>query len=257
MKRKRLGEIRRNKETLGNYEMKIVEYNNANDIWIEFQDEYKARVHTAYNNFKNGSVKNPYNREIYNIGYIGIGKYKTGNKDEKISKMYNTWRHMIQRCYDPYELNKHPTYIDVFVCDEWHNFQNFARWYEENYYKCNSEEMHLDKDILIKGNKVYSSETCVFVSKRINALFTKRQNGRGKCPIGVLWHKRDKIFEVWCQDANCKQQYLGRFDNEKDAFHCYKQFKEKVIKQVADEYKDLIPQKLYNALYRYEVEIND
>jgi hypothetical protein len=36
-----------------------------------------------------------------------------------------------------------------------------------------------------------------------------------------------------------------------------KNFKENYIKQVADEYKDLIPQKVYEALYRYEVEIND
>jgi hypothetical protein len=38
--------------------MKIVEYNNTNDIIVEFQDEYKLRVHTGYNNFLKGKVKN-------------------------------------------------------------------------------------------------------------------------------------------------------------------------------------------------------
>ena len=164
---------------------------------------------------------------------------------------------MIERCYNPYELNKKPTYIDCYVCEEWHNFQNFAEWYYKNIYNCNNERMHLDKDILIKGNKIYSPKTCCIVPQRINVMFTKRQNCRGKYPIGVKWHKRDKIFEVCCYDKNCNRQYLGRFDNEIDAFTCYKNYKEKVIKQVADEYKELIPKELYEALYKYEVEIND
>lgn len=48
----RLGEIRKNKESLGSYEMKIVEYNKAIDIVIEFQDEHKAKVRTRYGDFK-------------------------------------------------------------------------------------------------------------------------------------------------------------------------------------------------------------
>lgn len=36
-----------------------------------------------------------------------------------------------------------------------------------------------------------------------------------------------------------------------------KEFKENYIKEVANEYKDKIPQKLYEAMYRYKVEIDD
>ena len=252
-KQERLGETRRNKDSLGGYKMKIIEYNGRDDIIVEFQDEYKAKIHTCYNNFLKGGIKNPYNKSVCNIGYLGEGKYN--HKD--YPKMYNHWIHMIRRCYNPYALNRNPTYIDCFICESWHCFQNFGEWYERKYYECNNEEMHLDKDILIKGNKIYSPNTCIFVPKRINALFTKRQNDRGDCPIGVRWHKRDKKFDVSCNDANCNQQYLGRFDNEIDAFICYKNYKEKVIKQVADEYKELIPKELYEAVYKYEVEIND
>ena len=255
-KEERLGEVRKNKESLGGYDMKIIEYKNCRNIVIEFQDKYKAKISTNYQHFEEGSIKNPYYPSVCEIGYVGEGKYKP-SENGKDTNAYKVWRNMIERCYDPYELNKKPTYIDCYVCEEWHNFQNFAQWYYKNIYNCNNERMHLDKDILIKGNKIYSPKTCCIVPQRINVMFTKRQNCRGKHPIGVKWHKRDKIFEVRCYDKNCNRQYLGRFDNEIDAFTCYKNYKEKVIKQVADEYKDLIPKELYEALYRYEVEIND
>lgn len=252
-KRERLG--KENYNTFGTL-MKIIEYNAYKDIWVEFQDEHKAKIHTEYQNFLRGNCKNPYDKTVCNIGYIGEGKYKS-KINKKDTEPYKMWHHMIRRCYDTCQLNRRPTYTNCYVCKEWLNFQNFAKWYEENYYECNGEEMHLDKDILIKDNNVYSPSTCIVVPKRINCLFIKRQNDRGKYPIGVCYHNRDNVLEVWCCNKECKQQYLGRFNNEKDAFNCYKQFKEGVIKQVADEYKDLIPKELYEALYKYEVEIND
>ena len=50
---------------------------------------------------------------------------------------------------------------------------------------------------------------------------------------------------------------IGTFNTPEEAFYAYKQFKENYIKEVADEYKDRIPQMLYEAMYRYEVEITD
>ena len=240
------------------YLIKIVEYNNYDDVWIEFQDEYKIRVHTTYKHFKNGGVKNPYHKVMYNIGYFGQNKYSRKTHP----KIYDTWHDMLKRCYNPYYINKHLTYIDCYVCEEWHNFQNFAKWYEENYYEVENQRVHLDKDILNKGNKIYSPETCIFVPQRINVLFTKSDNKRGKYPIGVSYYSKDKALYVNCsiiENDNKKQKYLGIFSiNEPyQAFTCYKNFKEKYIKQIADEYKELIPIELYEAMYRYEVEIND
>ena len=123
--------------------------------------------------------------------------------------------------------------------------------------------MHLDKDILCKGNKIYSPETCIFVPNNINILFVKRDKMRGEYPIGVNYHKQHKKLYVSCgiinKDNKHKQKFLGLFPLDKpfQAFYTYKQFKENYIKQVADEYRDLIPQKLYEAMYSYEVEIND
>ena len=120
--------------------------------------------------------------------------------------------------------------------------------------------MCLDKDILFKGNKIYSPDTCVFVPNRINNLFTKRQNDRGEYPIGVYYHKSK--FNPQCSiyadfNKKYKQKHLGTFDTPEEAFHKYKKFKEQYIKEVAEEYKDLIPTKLYEAMCKYVVEIND
>lgn len=253
-RKERLGEINISNE---GYEMKIVEYNNYSDIWIEFRDEYKSKIHTTYQNFKKGKVKNPYHPSIYEVGYIGEGKYKS-KANGKQTKVYRVWKCMLERCYNPWFLNKEPTYIDCYVCKEWHNFQNFADWFYENVYDCNNEKLQLDKDILVKGNKIYSPETCILVPQRINSLFTKSDASRGKYPIGVSPNKKYNKLEVFCCTLE-KQEYLGRFPLNRpfQAFTVYKNFKENYIKKVADEYKELIPKKLYNVLYKYEVEIND
>lgn len=250
----RIGEINVSNE---GYEMKIVECNSYNNIVIEFQDEHEAKVHTQYNNFKNGQVKNPYHPCVFGIGCLGQGRYKA-SVNKRHTKAYVHWKNMIKRCYDPYELNKRPTYIDCYVCDEWLCFQNFAKWFYKHYYKCNNEKMNLDKDILFKGNKIYSPETCIFSPERINTLFTKSNARRGGYPIGVSPHKRDNVLVVQCSILK-GHKYLGCFPVDKpfQAFTVYKNFKEKYIKQIADEYKELIPKELYDALYKYEVEIND
>lgn len=256
---------RLNKENYNTYGtlMKIVEYNGYTDIWVEFQDEYRAKVHTTYSAFKRGGVKNPYDREVHNVGCFGVGEYKSRDEEGKKTLAYRYWMDMIDRCYNPYRLNEFIAYRDTLVCKEWLCFQNFAKWFYENYYEIENEKMQLDKDILYKDNKVYSPETCIFVSKRINCLFIKQKNQRGSLPIGVSYHKQHNKLYVSCDiiDDNYrhKQKFLGLFPLNKpfQAFYEYKQFKENYIKQIADEYKKLIPQKLYEALYKYEIEIND
>ena len=257
MKINRIGETNISNQ---GYEMKIVEYKNANDIIIEFQDEYKTETHTDYKSFKKGEVKNPYHKSVFGVGYIGIGKYKS-KRNGKLTKEYKYWQKMLQRCYDPYYLDRHLTYRDCMVCEEWLNFQNFAKWYETNYYEILNEKICLDKDILVKSNKIYSPETCIFVPNRINTLFIKSDAIRGEYPIGVSWHKKNNKFIAQCQilnkENNKKRINLGYYDSIEKAFLVYKNFKEKYIKEVADKYKELIPQRLYEAMYKYEIEIND
>ena len=117
--------------------------------------------------------------------------------------------------------------------------------------------MCLDKDILVKNNRIYSPETCLIVPYRINMLFVKRKGCRGKSPIGTSYDSKRELYGISRNYVVGKTHYLGRFANSVDAFDTYKTYKEKHIKNVADEYKDLIPEKVYVAMYKYEVDIND
>lgn len=101
--------------------------------------------------------------------------------DGKPIKSYTTWHGMIRRCYSPDCQKKHPTYIGCSVAQEWHSFTAFEKWYTENYI----EGLHLDKDILVSGNKQYSADLCVFVSQALNGLLTDCARARGTLPLGV------------------------------------------------------------------------
>lgn len=235
--------------------MFISEYRSNKDIDVYFPHRDWTAKHVQYNNFKNKSIKCPYEPRLYNKGYVGEGKYKT-RENGKSTDAYKSWKGMMQRCYDVNSLIKHPTYNDCTVCDEWLNFQNFAEWYEKNYYEIPEEKMALDKDILIKGNKIYSPSTCVFVPQDINSLFIKRDASRGNLPIGVSYDSQSRKYITYCKKNN-KNEFLGRYNTPEEAFMVYKIFKERHIKKVADTYQDLIPQSLYNAMYEYEVENED
>lgn len=241
-------------------EMVIIEYRKANNIDVYFPQYNWTAKNKTYQHFKNSNVKCPYEPSVYKIGYIGEGKYKS-SKNGKPTKVYGVWNNMLERCYDEKYQEKHPTYIGCKVCDEWHNFQNFAKWYEDNYYEVEGERMELDKDILIKHNKIYSPETCMYMPQTINLLFTKRQNNRGESVIGVTTRENGK-YRVQCSIINpetgkSKIKHLGIYSTQEKAFEIYKYYKECNIKEVADYYKEQISDKLYNALYDYEVEIND
>jgi hypothetical protein len=243
----RTGEINYNKY---GSEMIIDEYISTNNIWVKFIDT-NNKVHTNYYEFSKGNVKNVYDKIIYGVGYLGEGKY-----NGKISKQYYTWRNILIRCYDKVFREKHKTYKDATIIEEWQNFQNFASWYDENYYEIEGERMELDKDILVKGNKLYSPETCVFVPHSINTMFVKSNAIRGKYPIGVSYRKDTNNFESYYQNKG-KKIRLGGFNTPEEAFQAHKIYKEKYIKEVAEEYKNKIPNKLYEAMINYIIEIND
>lgn len=251
----RTGERFKNKEDLGGYEFIIVEYNSAKDVWVEFQDEHKSRVHTNYAYCREGTVKNYYHPSIYGVGYLAIGKYKC-SINGKMTKEYKEWKSMLERCYNKECQNRFPTYKDALVDEYFHNFQNYCKWREDNYYEIDGETMCLDKDILCKGNKIYAPDKCVFVPERINTLFVKSDATRGDCPIGVSYNKQRDKYVACCQIEG-KNKRLGCYNTQEEAFKVYKEFKEAYIKQVADEYKNKIPKELYNAMYAWEVEITD
>lgn len=166
---------------------------------------------------------------------------------------YKHWMGMLQRCYSEVWHKRYPTYKECSVCNEWHYLSNFKRWFDENYI----EGYHLDKDILVKGNKVYGPDTCAFIPPRINLLLGNNLSRRGKYPIGVYKKKNRFVAAISCDSKDPKS--IGYFPTQESAFEAYKTVKEAYIKNVAQDFykRGEITERVYNALMRYEVKITD
>ena len=252
---------RTGEEKLNNFgsKMIITGYRKNMDIDIYFPEYDWTCKHAEYKNFKKGEIKCPYERRYFGKGYLGEGKYKV-SENRKLMDEFVIWYDMVRRCYDPKFHEKYPTYKDCRVEDYLLNFQNMGKWLEENFYEIHGETMCLDKDILCKGNKIYSRETCIFVPQRINTLFIKCDKSRGKNPIGVT-ELPSGNHQAYCNNGYGGRDYLGIYPTKEEAFKVYKENKEKVIKEVIDSYEGIIPEPYYSrlkkAMYNYEVEIDD
>ena len=255
-RRQRIGEMKYNNQGCL---MKIIQYNTSKDIIVEFHDKYGAKIHTEYINFKKGNVRNPYYPKICGVGISGNQKPIIQNG--KNAKEYEAWVNIIKRCYNKKVKNKYPAYNNATCCDEWLLYENFYEWLhgQPNFDKwlC-GHQWSVDKDILIKGNKLYSPNTCCLVPSNVNAIFIKCDSCRGDLPIGVIEGKNS--FKARCNNQLLnKIVYLGSYSTTKQAFKAYKTYKEKHIKEVAKiEYdKGNITKRCYDAMMNYEVEITD
>lgn len=224
--------------------MRVVHYKSKSDMDVQFMDDFQyIKKHTTYQNFKNGSIKNPYDRIICGVGYLGDGFHQTGTRLKKTCS-YDMWTTMIHRCYGG--TGSYPAYNGrTTVCVEWHNFQSFADWHDKNIYTVDGR-LHLDKDILVPGNTEYSPSKCLLVPQRINMMFANKANSTG-LPSGIRRTNNDKYTTI------CNGKHLGTFSTIEEAYSVYASVKERHIKDVADEFKAIIPNKLYDALYNYKV----
>ena len=256
MNKQRIG-----KKGLNNFgsEIIIVGYRKWEDIDVYFPKYDWTFVHARYDNFKKGKIKCPYEPRTFGVGYLGEGKYKM-SENGKYTDEYKIWHQMLGRCYDPKSQEIHSTYKECEVENSWLNFQDMAEWINENYYEVPGEKMCLDKDVLCKGNKVYSKETCIFVPQRINNLFVKSDKSRGKDPIGV-YQVPSGNYRAFCSNGYGEQIRLGTYPTEEEAFRVYKEYKENLIKRTIDSYEGKIPEPHYSrlktAMYNYEVEMDD
>lgn len=170
------------------------------------------------------------------------------------------WSNMLLRCTQKY-WSKHPTYTGTTCSENFKDHTFFYEWCQTQVGFGNRDDnghgWQLDKDLLVKGNKLYSEDTCVFVPKRINALLIKCNNSRGDLPIGVSFDKEKLKFMAACSDGKGKIKKIGRYLSINDAFQAYKTFKEALIKEVANEYKEQLDPRVYEALMNYEVNEND
>jgi len=190
---------------------------------------------------------------------INDGKFPTRSGDRNI-KVYTQWQEMLRRCEEKYK-EKRPTYSDCYVSESFKSYSFFYEWCHRQVGFGNKDDngrfWHLDKDILVQGNKFYSEDTCCFVPQRINSLIVKSKVKPSSLYLGVTKRKGTSKFLAQCKIGGGKRVYLGSYNTPLEAFLAYKTFKEKLIKQTAEEYKEQIDPRAYTALINYKVEIND
>lgn len=161
---------------------------------------------------------------LYGVGIADIRK-----TDNMV--VYQIWHSMLNRCYNQKLQEKYPTYIGCSVAEEWHRLSVFKSWWLQSNYK---PGLQLDKDIIIRKNKVYGPDNCNFVSCRVNMLIVDCAASRGIWPVGVCFNKQREKFQANIA-INGKRKHLGLFSTPEAAFSCYKVAKEAEIKRVAAE----------------------
>jgi len=234
----------------GNFE--ILEYNAVNDVKIRFLET--CFTDTVFvDQVRTRRVRDYMKPLILGKGIVGA---KLSKEDRK-HKAYKNWVRILKRCYDENQRHKHPTYLGCTVSELFLTYTNFRDWYvkQKNW---DNPDFVLDKDLLSpKDNKVYSEETCVFLPKEVNSLLTTTKARRGNLPIGVCKPKKDgQKFRVRiCKDG--KDIELGTFNNIEEAFLVYKAAREDYLKEKANQWRDQLDIRAYDALINYQVEITD
>lgn len=228
----------------------VVRYENSAKVLIRFLDKHEYEYMTCAQNVRNGRTKNPFHPSVCGVGFFGVGKYKS-EVGGRLTEHYVRWVNMMKRCYDPKTHAHNPTYIGCTVDERWHNFQEFAAWYDENS-RGSGESLHLDKDILEHGNRVYGPDSCELIPARINTILVHRESTDG-LPCGVTLRKDTGRFSARGRGADGKHKSLGSFDCPNEAFLVYKAYKERAIKEIAISYKGIISERLFSALMNYQV----
>lgn len=240
----------------GDYgEFEVIQYISKREMLIRFTDTgYETWCYS--NNVAKGKVKDPFIPNVWGVGYLGNAKasYRENGKSH-LKTSYNTWSHMIRRCYG-FAGENVMTYDDCTVCKEWLCFETYEKWFDEHHI----EGFQVDKDLKITGNRKYSPETCTFIPNRINAILGFKTNNSVRkdeykdLPVGVSWHKRDEVYTARCWDGD-KLASLGYHDTADQAFLRYKDFKERLIKSVTQDYyeKGLLDYDVYHNLQNYVV----
>lgn len=186
---------------------------------------------------------------ILGVATNSRGKYKS-RVDGKMTKPYGTWRNMLLRAYYPKYHAINPTYIGCSVSGEWLEYQTFAEWFDSHDYS--NRGYHLDKDLLIPGNKIYAPSTVCFIPTQLNSLLNDQANSRGKFLQEVCLNRRDNNFLAQI-NIDGKQKHLGYFETEIEAYHVYKKAKESNVKRTANHWQDDIAANVYDALMTWEL----
>lgn len=186
------------------------------------------------------------NKLIYGWGVndVDYSVYRTEVVDGKQkvvwrSPYYGKWKSMLERCFCPKYQEKYPTYEGCTICNEWKYLSKFIKWVDSQPNR-DWGDCELDKDFLISGNKHYSPETVVFVSKKVNCFITDRGNGRGDCMVGVSYYanRKKNSYLARCSNSFGGNRYIGHYQTESEAHKAWQAKKHEYACMLADEQTD-------------------
>lgn len=224
-------------------QFKVIDYKSWDNIKIEFINTGTIKIVNS-SNINKGTIKDNLFPTVFNVGYIGYGEYEPKLNGKELPE-YIAWRSMIKRCYSDKSLIDSPTYNEVEVCEEWKNYQIFAKWWNNQY---KEKGWNLDKDLLSKNTKIYSPETSCYLPKELNMVLISENNKKSNLPTGVFI-KRDKYgSQLTKYGKSCKFKIC---DTPEEAHIIYLQEKQKYIIELANLYKEKLSDKVYNALLNF------
>ena len=233
--------------TCGN--LVVIKYINSRNTLVKFIDTgYECLADMG--NIKRGEVKDKLLPSVQGVGILGDEPVR---ENDQLLKEYKLWQDMLKRCYNNKFHDTRPTYKGCSVSNNFRYYPYFKEWCNKQI-GFDQDGFDLDKDILSRGTKVYSEDTCCFVPKEINNSFTVITNKKSNYYVGVSYHKKFGKFYSRLNKFG-KQTSLGYFDTELEAFHAYKHAKEAYAKELAEKWKEQIDLRVYDTLMKYKIDL--
>lgn len=221
------------------YNAVLERYNNG----VEITDELITNIVNDILYKDDDWYANKWKRTVFGIGYLGCSDAEA-TRDNYI---YSKWANMLQRCYDKETHKLKPYYAPCTAEIEWLNFSNYREWHREN--EMGDRKVDLDKDVLVQGNTVYGAETCTLIPHFTNTIFEER----GTVTNITLNNDTGKYNVV--MSVLGKKEEVGVFDTEEDARQGYIDYKQNYIRDFAEKCKGKVPNKTYEAMMNWVVEI--
>lgn len=195
---------------------KIIKRVNVNKDRPYFEIEFlntKYRTKVSDKSILSKHIKDPYNPNKYGVGYFGKSDSKIYN-----GKAYKKWDAMLSRCYNQKNIQyKNYGESGCRVCERWHSFENFVNdipliegWDISMF---ENGLLQLDKDIKIKGNKIYSKDNCMLVTriKNMSVIPSVMKDFIGIDPNGIK-HEGYSVAE-FSRKHNLERKIVSRILN--------------------------------------------
>lgn len=172
-------------------------------------------------------------RLVYGVGINDLDYVVTKYEKTKIANGYATklvwicpfysqWKNLLTRCFSDKFKNVNKSYQNVTCSDEWLRASVFKDWMQSQDW----EGKQLDKDLLVRGNTLYSEKTCCFLSRKINSFLLDQREGKVVGLQGVSRCKESKNFQAGCNNPFASTgKYLGCFSDPLDAHEAWRKQK--------------------------------